>query len=165
MTDTQPGGIGPSETCTQVIGRIYQLQLAPEPGIRELPVHVEMTYRRSRPFELEVRFRTCGDTTSVTWCIGRELLSAGLTGASSEVDDAAQHLARDVQISTHALARHDWTLITLRSPSGTAEIGLPSHELIEFIDRTEDVVAAGMEGPLVAEADLAALFDEPGPVW
>jgi len=62
MTDTQPGGIGPNETCTQVIGRIYQLQLAPEPGIRELPVHVEMTYRRSRPFELEVRFRTCGDT-------------------------------------------------------------------------------------------------------
>ncbi|WP_301548828.1 hypothetical protein [Pseudonocardia alni] len=34
MTDTQPdrGGVGLNKICTQVIGRIYQLQLAPSPA-------------------------------------------------------------------------------------------------------------------------------------
>ncbi|WP_308820216.1 SsgA family sporulation/cell division regulator [Pseudonocardia alni] len=167
MTNIQPtrGGFGLDEVHTQITGRIYQLQVAPALAMRELPVHVEMTYRRSRPLELEMRFRTCGETTSVTWCIGRELLTAGLTTASPEVTDTDQRFTPDIQISTHALPGLDWTLITLSSPSGTAEIGLPTYELIDFIDRTEDIVTPGAEGPLVAEADLVALFDDQGPLW
>lgn len=166
MTSTQPtpDGSNLDEVRTQITGRIYHLLLAPELAMSEFPVHVEMTYRRSRPFELDASFRTCGETASVTWCIGRELLAAGLTTASSEVDDTDQRLARDVQISTHALPGGDWTLITLSSPSGTAEIGLPTYELIDFIDRTEDVVAPGTERQLVAETDLAALLDDQGPL-
>lgn len=158
MTSIQPihGGFDLDEISTRVTGRIYQLD--PELGMRELPVRVELTYRRSQPFELELCFRTPYDTASVTWCISRELLAAGLTTASPEADDTTQHLAADVQISTYALPGYDWTVLTLRSPSGTADIGMPTHELIQFVDRTEDLVAVGTEGALITEADLAALL-------
>lgn len=159
MTSIQPihGDYVLDEISTRVVGRIYQLDI--ECGPRELPVHVEMTYRRSRPFELELCFQTPYDPATVTWCISRELLAAGLTTGSPEGDDTTQNLAADVQISTHALPGHDWTLLTLRSPSGTADIGLPTHELIQFVDRSEDLVAAGSEGLLITETDLTALLD------
>ena len=161
MTSIQPipGDFDLDAISTEVTGRIYQLD--PALGMRELPVHVEMTYCRGRPFEIELCFRTSRyGNDRVTWCISRDLVTAGLTTASPETGGPAEFPAGDVHISTHALPGFDWTLLTLRSPTGLADIGLPAHELIEFVDRTEDLVAAGTEGDLITEADLTALLDD-----
>ncbi|MEV1295378.1 SsgA family sporulation/cell division regulator [Pseudonocardia sp. NPDC049635] len=119
---------------------------------------MNLTYRRTNPFEITADFPNSAGDFAVTWCIGRETLSAGLT-ATAEMSYEADRLVSDIQIGTHALRWHDWTLLTLSSPSGTAEIGLPTYELIQFVARTEDIVPAGTEAELITDAHLAELFE------
>lgn len=158
MTNAQASPSEPHKISTRVTGCVYSVDEAPQLGVRQTPIAVNLTYRRTNPFEITADFPNSAGDVAVTWCIGRETLSAGLT-ATAEMSYEADRLVSDIQIGTHALRWHDWTLLTLSSPSGTAEIGLPTYELIQFVTRTEDIVPAGTEAELITDAHLAELFE------
>lgn len=159
MTSIQPvdGSHGLDEISTRIVGCAYENAEAPEFGVRQVPMHIDLTYRRHQPLEIKACFRAPG-RTGVSWQIGRDLVATGLTTSPTGVRSDDDQLLSDIRISTHPLRWHDWTLVTLRSPSGTADIGLPTYELIQFIDRTEDMVPIGAETALITEAELDLLF-------
>ncbi|SFO53862.1 Streptomyces sporulation and cell division protein, SsgA [Pseudonocardia ammonioxydans] len=130
-------------------------------GVQSVPLRAQLDYHQDRAFEIAVTFEG-SQTPAVTWTIGRDQLALGLTSSTVETTDDLQHDAADIAIHTYALPGGCWTLITLAPPTAAAvEIGIPTHDLIQFVADTEDVVAMGAERDPVTEADHRKLLASP----
>lgn len=84
MTNAQASPV-PSEPhtiSTRVTGCVYSVDESPELGVRQTSIAVNLTYRRTNPFEITADFPNSAGDFAVTWCIGRETLSAGLTATA-----------------------------------------------------------------------------------
>lgn len=124
-----------------VEGRIYHVDL--DTGTYTVPLGVALSYRSDDPYAVTVSFTQGTDDAHdrVDWIVDRALLCRGLETSTSSTDIVPGHPAPDVRVSTHGLACGDWTVITVESPTGRADIGLPTYELIDFMADTEKVIA------------------------
>lgn len=162
MTDTRStqsvSSHSDADITTRLEACLVSIDLAV--GVQSVPLQVELEYRRDRPFEVDLTFMRTG-ASDVTWVVGRDLLTVGLTTSTTDRGGACERAAVDIEIGTYALPGGDRTMITLAPPSHTVEVGLSTHELIQFVVRTEELVAAGTEGELITEADYRKLLAGP----
>lgn len=101
------------------------------------PLRVDLVYRTSDPFAVELRFHT--GSQWVHWYIARDLLTDGALCGDGE---------GDVQITPDA---HDWSRVWLRmsSPTGVAAFEFARVDLDQFTDAVETLVPRGTEGELI----------------
>lgn len=118
------------------------------PGPRAVPLVAHLHYTASDPYAIRMAFHA-GVDEPVEWIFGRELLAVG---ATDPVGDG------DIQIwpsdeSTLGLA--------LRSPYGSALFEAPLADLVEFLQRTYQIVPPGTESEFMdIDAELDRLHDD-----
>lgn len=91
-------------------------------------------YTALDPYAVSVTFRTAeGD---ITWTFARDLLQQGMSDAVGE---------GDIRIRPAHPSRGPILNLSLSSPSGTADIEAPRHDVAAFLGDTFDVVPEGSE--------------------
>ena len=110
------------------------------PGDEGLRLTATLRYQPSDPYAVEATFRA-GDE-AISWVLGRDLLSEGLTRVSGE---------GDVRVwPTVDLGESDEksrvVMLQLSSPDGRALLAAPAEEVGAFLAETYQVVAPGDEG-------------------
>jgi hypothetical protein len=110
------------------------------PGDEGLRLTATLRYQPSDPYAVEATFRA-GDE-AISWVLGRDLLSEGLTKVSGE---------GDVRVwPTVDLGESDEksrvVMLQLSSPDGRALLAAPAEEVGAFLAETYQVVAPGDEG-------------------
>jgi Streptomyces sporulation and cell division protein, SsgA len=110
------------------------------PGDEGLRLTATLRYQPSDPYAVEATFRA-GDE-AISWVLGRDLLSEGLTRESGEGDVR-------VWPTTDVLERNDprqVVLLQLSSPDGRALLAAPADDVAAFLAETYEVVPPGTEG-------------------
>ena len=107
------------------------------PGDDGLMLRATLRYQPSDPFAVEATFRAADE--SISWVLGRDLLSDGLTMATGDGDVRVWPEARPG-------AERDLVMIMLQSPDGRATLALDAADLDAFLLRTFRVVPQGEEG-------------------
>jgi len=107
------------------------------PGDDGVLLRATLRYEPSDPFAVEATFRAGEE--SISWVLGRDVLSEGLhqeTGLG------------DVRVWPAALAGGDpgMVMIELRSPDGQAQLAVDAADLDAFLLRTFSSVPQGREG-------------------
>lgn len=102
-------------------------------GVHTTTIEIDMSYDTNDPYGVELHFARA----NVRWIISRDLIINGLESSSGE---------GDVRISTHATLGGDTTILTLsnRDPA-TTDFTLDTHELMGFLQLTEQMVPLGAE--------------------
>ncbi|WP_374200984.1 SsgA family sporulation/cell division regulator [Streptomyces bambusae] len=136
---------------------------------------VRLTYRPSDPYAVEAVFHSGEET--VAWVFARELLAEGLrarAGAgdvtvwSDAVDDGDVCGGDSGDGGADGPRDGRRTFIELSPPEGTALVALPSGEVSEFLDESEQLVARGEEPEHLLrrleelEAEFSQLTASPG---
>jgi len=110
------------------------------PGDEGLRLTATLRYQPSDPYAVEATFRA-GDE-AISWVLGRDLLSEGLTRVSGEGDVR-------VWPTLDLGERGEQTrviMLQLSSPDGRALLAAPAAEVGAFLAETYQVVAPGTEG-------------------
>lgn len=107
-------------------------------------VHAEFRFRSDDPFAVQLLL-SIDQSPAITWVFGRDLLLEGVRGPAG---------MGDVQI----FPVHDGTVIELRSGDQSARLLTHTADLIDFLDRSVELVPAGSESAYVSiESDLRNL--------
>lgn len=93
-----------------------------------------LRYEPSDPYAVEATFRAVGE--SISWVLGRDLLSQGLLADSGE---------GDVRVWPTVDLRQPVVMIRLSSPDGQALLAAGATDVRDFLRRTYQVVPAGRE--------------------
>lgn len=119
-------------------------------GGHPFPVLVELSWSARDPYVLYALFTPHGGQP-VEWLLGRDLVSTGLYVPFGD---------GDVHVHPEHHGARRITVLTLVTPGGEAELGLPTDELLAFLRSTYDVVPTGAEW-LFADLDseLALLLE------
>jgi hypothetical protein len=104
------------------------------PRTSTVPVQVELRYDTRDPYAAVAAFRT-GRAGWVEWCFARDLLADGLVTESGDGDVRIRPATDDPEI----------VVVELTSPSGHATFEAAAEDLVDFLDRTYDVVVPGNE--------------------
>ncbi len=108
------------------------------------PVHAEFRYRSDDPFAVQLLL-SLDQSPAITWVYGRELLLEGVRGPAG---------MGDVQI----FPVHDGTVIELHSGEQSARLLAHTPDLIDFLDRSLELVPTGSESAYFeVESDLRNL--------
>ena len=113
-----------------------------DPAEAAVPVQVELRYDTRDPYAVTAAFRTSA-AGWVEWCYSREMLADGLL---SEVGSG------DIRIRPDD-TNPELVIIVLSSPSGQAVFEAPASVVVEFLDRTYDIVVPGSEHQWVSVDD------------
>jgi Streptomyces sporulation and cell division protein, SsgA len=101
------------------------------PGETTLPVPAHLAYDTSDPYAVRATFLAGED--SVEWVFARDLLASGVDRPVGDGD-------------VHVWPRSpEAVLISLTSPDGRAILAAPMVEVVNFVARTYELVAAGDE--------------------
>lgn len=107
-------------------------------------VHAEFIYRSDDPYAIQLLL-SIDQSPAITWVFGRDLLQSGVQAPAG---------MGDVQV----FPVHDGTVIELRSGNHTARLLTHSPDVVEFLDRTVEIVPVGSESEYVEiESDLRDL--------
>jgi hypothetical protein len=112
------------------------------PALRRGPVALTFTYTASDPYSIRLLIRPCGGT-EVEWELSREALVEAVSTEATTVGEG------DVRITNYARADGDEVVIVLVSPTSVGEITCRTHDLVELLDQTEDIVPLGDESAFV----------------
>ena len=110
------------------------------PGDEGLRLTATLRYQPSDPYAVEATFRA-GDE-AISWVLGRDLLSEGLTKVSGEGDVRVWPTVDLGESGEHSRV----VMLQLSSPDGRALLAAPAEEVGAFLAETYQVVAAGDEG-------------------
>jgi hypothetical protein len=108
------------------------------PGDDGVLLRATLRYDARDPFAVEATFRAGEE--SVSWVLGRDVLSGGLNAETG---------VGDVRVWPAACADgdpDDMIMIELRSPDGQAQLAVDSADLDAFLLRTFEIVPQGREG-------------------
>lgn len=105
------------------------------PGDAGLLLTATLRYELADPYAVEATFRA-GDE-SISWVLGRDLLSDGLLRASGE---------GDVRVWPTVDDGTDVVMLQLTSPDGCALLAVGAEGLQAFLQRTYNAVPLGYEG-------------------
>ncbi|WP_331765528.1 SsgA family sporulation/cell division regulator (plasmid) [Streptomyces sp. NBC_01369] len=120
------------------------------------PVAVELAYRPSDPFAVQMTFHP-GTDESVVWLIARGLLIDGLSRSAGDGDVV---IWTPEPTSPH---EHQRTYLRLNSPHGKALLSISHQRLRHYLERTRQLCTVGAEDHQVAaaldalESDLSEL--------
>lgn len=118
------------------------------PSTRAIPLIANLHYTATDPYAIRMAFHI-GVDEPVEWIFGRELLAVG---AAEPVGEG------DIQIWP---ADEDTLGVALCSPHGSAFFEAPLLDLIEFLQRTYEIVAPGREPDFVdIDAELDRILGE-----
>ncbi|CAM04722.1 sporulation and cell division protein SsgA [Saccharopolyspora erythraea NRRL 2338] len=98
------------------------------------PVGVELRFESRNPYEVSLAF-SAGSGGHVEWVLARDLLADGLMIDSGEGDVRVGPDASDPAV----------IVVSLSSPSGQATFEADAEQLVDFLNRTYDVVPPGKE--------------------
>ena len=101
-----------------------------------LMLRATLRYQPADPFAVEATFRAANE--SISWVLGRDLLSEGLSAATGDGDVR-------VWPSAQYGSERQLVMIELRSPDGQATLAVDATDLETFLLRTFQVVPAGEE--------------------
>lgn len=104
----------------------------------ELPVR--LTYRPTDPYAVETVFYSGEPRGEVVWTFARDLLIGGLEHSAGEGDVTVWSPSEP-----KAKPGTRRTFIRLSSPEGTAVLSVPRAHLKRYLDKTQSLVAVGME--------------------
>ena len=134
------------------VTRVIDMRILIEPE-GSVPMPCTLHYAVDDPFAVSATFHSAEG--SVTWVFSRELLLAGLHGASGEGDIRVEPMHR----TSRSVLRFE-----LSSPSGRAIIEGPHDQVRQFADQTVELLPPGFEWQyLNFDAALSALLDEDSP--
>jgi hypothetical protein len=105
------------------------------PGEGSVPLPVTLSYDASDPYAVHAIFRT-GQSEGVEWVFARELLAEGAVGPTGQ---------GDVRVQPASEGDDDIVHISLASPDGEALLAAPAVQLIDFVQRTYELVPIGYE--------------------
>ncbi|WP_330328487.1 SsgA family sporulation/cell division regulator [Streptomyces sp. NBC_00536] len=109
----------------------------------DIDVHSVFTYRADDPFAVSIGFSCAGE--HIEWWVGREVLHEGLMWPSG---------IPGADIRVLPLGRHGMSpsiLLALTSPFGRALVEFATHEIVAFLNATDQLVPQGTES---AEIDM-----------
>ena len=106
------------------------------PGDDGLMLRATLRYQPSDPYAIEATFRAADE--SISWVLGRDLLSEGLDSPTGQGDVRVWPAAR--RGTERALV-----MIMLQSPDGQATLALDAVDLDTFLLRTYQAVPQGQE--------------------
>jgi hypothetical protein len=119
------------------------------PGDAGLPLAATLRYDAHDPFAVLATF-SAGEE-SISWVLGRDLLSEGLAGASGE---------GDVRVWPATTGGDELVMLQLSSPDGSALLAADQQELESFLSRTYALVGLGDEGDhLDVDGTISRLLD------
>jgi hypothetical protein len=123
------------------------------PGDAAVPLPVTLSYDATDPYAVHAVFRT-GQGDGVEWVFARELLAGGVVGMTGEGD--VRVWPADAEPGSPAASAVN---IALASPDGEALLAAPAGQLIDFVERTYDLVPEGCESlHLDVDATIQALL-------
>lgn len=125
-------------TATHSVDLVARLQHLDDGGVGSAPITIRFTYDPAEPYGVELLFTAAGiRPPGVSWLVGRDLLITGAERACGE---------GDVRVTTYSLTDGDVTILTLSPPeSEPAAFAVSTHDLIDFLERTEELVPLGTE--------------------
>lgn len=103
----------------------------PPNGGQSWPVAVDVAWWADIPFEVQLTFHT---RARPCWVLGRDFLAEGAYFAVGEGD-----------VRLRPSGDPEWLLLTLSSPTGKADLRVPTHALGSFLAGTYAIVLAGAE--------------------
>ena len=115
------------------------------PGEDGLMLRATLRYQPADPFAVEATFRAANE--SISWVLGRDLLSEGLSAATGDGD------VRVWPSAQHGSERQ-LVMIELRSPDGQATLAVDATDLETFLLRTFQVVPQGEESRYLDIGDV-----------
>jgi hypothetical protein len=134
------------------VTRVIDMRILIEPD-GSVPMPCTLQYAVNDPFAVSATFHSAEG--SVTWVFSRELLLAGLHGASGEGDIRVEPMHR----TSRSIVRFE-----LSSPSGRAIIEGPLDQVRQFADQTIGLLPPGYEWQyLNFDEALTALLDDESP--
>jgi hypothetical protein len=113
-------------------------------GLTPVPLNTVWSYEASDPYALTVTI-FCGGSVK-TWSLSRESVTEAVSTLAHRVGQG------DTRLTTFAFVWGDLTILTLQSPSGTLDLTFVTHDLVEFLAGTEQIVAPGTEAARVEES-------------
>ena len=120
------------------------------PGDASVPLPVTLSYDAADPYAVHAIFRT-GQSEGVEWVFARELLARGAQGPCGD---------GDVRVWPAGDRGDDAVHIALASPDGEALLAAPAGALVQFVERTYDVVPEGYESwHLDVDGAIAAILN------
>ncbi len=104
-------------------------------GISSASITVRFRYDSTDPYAVELTFTGLAQAVD-PWLVGRDLFIEGVERASGDCD---------VHVATFGLVDGDVTVLTLSTPEASALFTLSTHDLIDFLGHTEELVPLGDE--------------------
>ena len=95
------------------------------------PVHAEFRYRSDDPFAVQLLL-SIDQSPAISWIFSRDLLAEGVRGPAG---------MGDVQV----FPVYDGTIIELRSGEQAARLLTHTPDLMDFLDRSVEIVPSGSE--------------------
>jgi hypothetical protein len=133
-----------ARNVSSVVSRV-QLRLVRSSSL--VPVETELSYDAADPYAVALTLNLAS-AEPVRWLVARDILRQGLSGPAGEGDVGVWPSGTSEDRPTVCVA--------LSSPDGDALLVCDAAELVEFLDRTEDVVAVGEETSFLDIDALAA---------
>jgi hypothetical protein len=133
-----------ARNVSSVVSRV-QLRLVRSSSL--VPVETELSYDAADPYAVALTLNLAS-AEPVCWLVARDILRQGLSGPAGEGDVGVWPSGTSEDRPTVCVA--------LSSPDGDALLVCDAAELVEFLDRTEDVVAVGEETSFLDIDALAA---------
>ncbi len=117
---------------------------------RTVGIACALEYRAEEPYAVRATFRT--SQADIEWMFARELLAEGLSKPAGE---------GDVVVCPEYSGSQPLVLIALNSPTGQAFLEADRSEIVQFLDRTYDIVPVGAESEaLDLDSWIAAILGE-----
>jgi hypothetical protein len=113
----------------RMVAAVTEMILVSDPSLP--PVYAEFRYRSDDPFAVQLLL-SVDQSPAISWVFARELLLDGMRGPAG---------MGDVQV----FPTHDGTIVELRSGEQSARLLVHTPDVLDFLDRSIDIVPPGSE--------------------